>query len=220
MIDRASLRIEPVLAASPVWIQLRDTFTGRPPAGPVSVALERRTGATWVALAHPHQLSPTGSLAFVDLGRTRDPGTVAPFDVRVTVASPGTITEAWNGDAALTTTITPWASSAPSVPSIPDSLRLFPSPAYAFPTGTPLLAGRVVDVNGDPVDRARVWATETVQAQQLTEEVRSDDDGRFRLPLRWSAGATDVHAARGAISGAVTVTVPADLSTTHQIVVT
>jgi hypothetical protein len=51
MIDRASLRIEPVLAASPVWIQLRDTFTGRPPAGPVSVALERRTGATWVALA-------------------------------------------------------------------------------------------------------------------------------------------------------------------------
>jgi hypothetical protein len=220
MIDRASLRIEPVLAASPVWIQLRDTFTGRPPAGPVSVVLERRTGATWVPLAHPHQLSASGNLAFVNLGRTRDPGAVGPFDVRVTVASPGTITEAWTGDPALTTTITPWASDAPSVPTLPDSVRLFPGPAYAFPTGTPLLAGQVVDVNGDPVARAHVWATETVQAQQLTEEVRSDDDGRFRLPLRWSAGATDVHAARGAMSGAVTVTVPADLSTTHQIVLT
>lgn len=220
MIDRATLHIEPVVAASPVWIQLRDTFTGRPPAGPVSVTLERRTGTTWVALAHPHRLSASGTLAFVGLGRTRDPGAVGPFDVRVTVVSPGTITEAWNGDPALTTTITPWAPDAPSVPSLPDSLRLFPGPSYAFPTRTPLLAGRVVDVNGDPVARARVWATETVQAQQLVEEVRSDDDGRFRLPLRWSDGATDIHAARGAISGAVTVTVPADLSTTHQIVLT
>jgi hypothetical protein len=220
MIDRAGLRVEPLVAASPIWIQLRDTFSDRPPAGPVSVTLERRAGSTWVALAHPHQLSPTGNLAFVDLGRTRVPAAVAPFDVRVTVASLGTIAEAWNGDAALTTTITPWASDGPSVPSLPDSLRLFPGPAYAFPTGTPLLAGRVLDAGGDPVARARVWATETVQAQQLTEEVRSDADGRFRLPLRWSAGATDVRAARGAISGAVTITVPADLSTTQQIVLT
>lgn len=214
------LRSERLVAASPIWIQLRDTFRDRPPAGPLTVSLERRAGADWIPLAHRHQLSASGDLAFVGLGRTREPAAVPPFDVRVTVTGPGTIAEAWNGEAALTTTVTPWSQEAPSVPALPDVLRLFPGPAYPFPPGTPLLAGIVVDASDVPVARARVSATETVQNQPRIEEVRTAEDGRFRLPLRWSAGDTDVLAAHGPATGSVTVTLPAALSATHKIVVT
>jgi len=220
MTDRSALTLEPTVAASPIWIRLRDTFTGRAPAGPVSVSLERRVGADWVTFEHRHQISSTGDLAFVNLGRTRDPGAVGTFDVRVTVASLGTIPDAGNGGAALTTTVTAWAPDAPAVPLLPDNLRLFPGPSYAFPPRTPLLAGQVIDSNGDPAPRARVWALATVQNTPLTEEVRSDGDGRFRLPLRWSAGTTDIRAAHGVEYGAIHVLMPAALSTTHQITLT
>jgi hypothetical protein len=217
MIDRTTLTLESMVAASPIWIRLLDTFTGRPPAGPVHVSIERRVGAQWIVFEHRHQVSSTGDLAFVNLGRTRDPEALGTFDVRVTVNSQGTIPEASDGGAAVTQTITAWAPDAPTVPPLPDNLRLFPGPSYAFPSGTQLLAGRVIDTHGNPTPRARVWATATVQNTPLTEEVRSDSDGRFRLPLRWSAGATDIHATHGAQAGSITVVVPADLSSTHQI---
>ncbi|MEA2371756.1 MAG: hypothetical protein QOH12_2150 [Solirubrobacteraceae bacterium] len=215
-----SLEFEPSVAASPIWIRLRDAFTGRMPAGPISVSLERRVGSDWLAFAHRHQISSTGDLAFLNLGRTRDPGAVGSFDVRITVLSRGTIAEAPDGSAAITATVTAWAPGAPAVAPLPTELRLFPSPSYAFPAGTPLLAGRVVDVHGNAIPRARIWAAVTVQNRLLTEEVRSDGDGRFRLPLRWSVGATDIKATLGAQAGSITVSVPGDLSSTHQITLT
>jgi len=220
MIDWSVQTRETLVAASPIWIRLRDTFTGRPPSGPVAVSLERLVEATWVPFAFRHQLSSSGDLAFVNLGRSGDPGAIGTFDVRVTVSCPGTICEASNGEPALTAAIAAWPPDAPSVPSMPDELRLFPGPGYAFPLGTPLLAGRVVHSNGDPAARAHVWATATVQNTVLIEEVRSDGDGRFRLPLRWSAGATDIRATHGAESGSKLILVPADLSSTHQITLT
>jgi hypothetical protein len=220
MTDWSTLTLEPMVAASPLWIRLLDTFTGRPPAGPVRVSIERRAGGEWIPVAQRHQVSAVGDLTFVNLGRTRDPGAVGTFDVRITVDCPGTIPEAAGGSAVIIKTITAWAPDAPDVPLLPDALRLFPGPSYAFPSGTALLAGQVVDAHGDPAGRARVWATATVQNTLLTEEVRSDGDGRFRLPLRWSAGSTDVRATHGAQAGSITVSLPADLSSTHQITLT
>jgi carboxypeptidase family protein len=220
MTDWSTLTLEPMIAASPIWIRVLDTFTGRPPAGPVNVRIERRVGAGWIGFEHRHQVSSTGDLTFVNLGRTRDPVAVGTFDVRVFVDYPGAIAEAAGGGAAITRTITAWAPDAPDVPSLPDDLRLFPGPSYSFPAGTPVLAGQVVDAHGDPVERARVWATATVQNSLLTEEVRSGGDGRFRLSLRWSAGATDVRASHGTQAGSITVSLPADLSSTHQITLT
>jgi Carboxypeptidase regulatory-like domain len=208
------------IAASPIWIRLEDTFTGEPPAGPVAVALERRDGQRWLPFAYRHRLSRTGDLGFVNLGRERDPATVGSFDVRVTVTSPHTVAESASGDAAIETTVAAWAPDAPAPALVPDTLRLFPGPSYAFPPGTPVLSGQVLDSAGDPVGRARVWAAETVQNAQLVEEVRTSGDGRFRLPLRWSAGATQIHASRGPSSGVITVTVPADLSSAQQITLT
>jgi hypothetical protein len=220
MTDRSNLTLEPIVAASPIWIRLRDTFTGRPPAGQVRVSIERRVGEDWIPIAQRHQLSATGDLSFVNLGRTRHPAAVGTFDVRIVVDCPGTIPEAADGGAVVTKTITAWAPDTPDVPLLPDELRLYPGPSYAFPSGTPLLAGQVVDAHGDPAGRARVWATATVQNTLLTEEVRSDGDGRFRLALRWSAGTTDVRASHGAQAGSITVSLPADLSSTHQITLT
>lgn len=180
------LAFERSVAASPIWIRLRDTFTDRSPAGPVTVSLERRDGPDWVPFDHRHQISSTGDLAFVNLGRTGDPAALGSFDVRVTVASPGTIAETPGGDAAITTTVTAWAPAAPAVPHLPSELRLYPAPTYPFPSGTPLLAGRVLDAGGNPVPRARIWAAVTVQNRLLTEEVRSDGDGRNRQFLERS----------------------------------
>ena len=217
MTNWSKRRTETIVAASPVWILLRDTFTGGPPVDRVAVSLERLAGTTWVPFAHRHQLSLSGDLVFLNLGRTRDPGAVGTFDVRVTATVPGSISEASNGDPALTTTIAAWAPDAPVVPAMPDDLRFFPGPGYRFPGGTPLLAGQVLDSNGNPAPRARVWATATVQNASLTEEVRCDDEGRFRLPLRWFAGAVDIHATAGAESGSILIFAPAALSSTHQI---
>lgn len=209
--------VERTVAASPIWIRLRDTFTGVAPAGPVTVSLERLAGPRWVPFNYRHQLSRDGDLAFLNLGRTRDPGAVGSFDVRVTVTSPASIAETPSGEAALELVVPSWAPDAPITPISPIDVRLFPSPAYAFPPGTPLLSGRVVDLAGDPVARARVWASETVLSTTRAEEVRTDGGGRFRLPLRWSSGSTDIHASHGASSGQITVTLPAGLSSTQQL---
>ena len=45
-------------------------------------------------------------------------------------------------------------------------------------------------------------------------------DGWFRLPLRWSSGATQVTATHGALSGGATITVPDDLATTLTLTLT
>jgi hypothetical protein len=220
MTEWSGVATEHRIAASPIWIRLRDTFTGRPPSGPLTIDLERRTGATWAPFDYRHQVSRQGDLAFVNLGRSHDPAAVGTFQVRVTVGCPGMIAEAANGAPALTTSVTAWAPDAPSPPTQPDVLRFFPGPSYAFPAGVPLLAGRVVDGAGVPLARVRVSSMATVQGALLTEEVRTDATGFFRLPLRWSSGATDVRAALGGRTAAITVSVPADLSTTQQITLT
>ena len=220
MTDWLHVASERRIAASPIWIRLRDTFTGQAPLGPLTVALERRTGAAWTPLRHRHQLTPAGDLGFVNLGRSRDPATTGSFDVRITIGCASMVAEAFNGDPAIITTVHAWAPDAPVAPAQPNVLRFFPGPVYRFPAGTPLLAGRVVDANGDPVARAHVFSTATVQGAPLTEEVRTDVGGYFRLPLRWSTGATDINAALGGRNAAITVSVPADLSTTQRITLT
>src|SRR6266849_2988964 len=211
---------ERLVAASPIWVRLRDTFTGRRPAGPLVVRLQRRSGSTWEPFAYPHRISASGDLALVNLGRTSDPAGIGSFDVRVAVGCPGMIPETAAGDAFVTTTVAAWAPEAPPRPTEPQLLRFFPGPAYAYPAGLPLLAGRVVDPAGAPVARVRVSASTTVLGTARGEEARTDPAGFFRLPLRWFAGATDVTAALGGLSAVITVSVPAELSITQQITLT
>lgn len=200
--------VETLSAATPLWLRLRDTYTGRPPAH-VDVVLERKVGSDWVTLAHPHQISPQGDLGFLNLGRARW-GSAGAFDVRVSCTAPRTIAETISGKPALETTITIWTDQSPPVPTI-EPISFFPAPDYAFSPSTPLVTGRVVDAAGDPVDRARVRVIETFGARLVIEEARTTPDGWFRLPLRWSTGTTQLDADKGVLTDSIAIVVPDDL---------
>lgn len=197
------------LAATPLWLRLVDEVTGRPPIGPLEVLLERRSGATWEPLEHAYQLSSRGDLGFLDLGRGR-PGDAGTFDVRVTVTAPHTQAATATGAASVTRTIAVWSEQSPPAP-VPVEVRFFPSPGYPFGAGTPLLSGRAVTAAGVPVDRAEVTATEIVRGSPVVERTLTGADGWFRLPLRWSSGATQVDAVKGPLTDSATLTVPDDL---------
>jgi Carboxypeptidase regulatory-like domain len=206
------------ISATPVWLRLVDTHTRRRPRD-VDVRLERRVGASdWVRLDVPHQISTHVDLGFLGLGRGRV-GTAGSFDVRVTLSAPGTVVDAGGGAERWEGTVDTWTDQAPPTPTA-QTVRFFPAPDYGFGAGTPLLAGRVVDATGAPVDRAEVRAVETVGATTLVEEVRTRPDGWFRLPLRWSAGSTQVVAALGGLSGSTTIVVPDGLASQPTITLT
>ncbi len=106
--------------------------------------------------------------------------------------------------------VTIWTDQSPPVPTI-EPISFFPAPDYAFSPSTPLLTGRVVDGAGDPVDRVRVRVIETFGATLVIEEARTTPDGWFRLPLRWSSGATQVDADKGVLTDSIAIVVPDDL---------
>jgi hypothetical protein len=197
------------LAATPLWLRLVDEVSGHPPTGPLEVLLERRDGATWEPLSHAHQISSRGDLGFLDLGRGR-PGDGGTFDVRVTVTAPHMQSATAAGDQSVTQTIAVWSAQSPPTP-VPVEVRFFPAPDYPFGPCTPLLSGRAVDAAGEPVDRSWVSATETVRGSPVVERTLTGADGWFRLPLRWSSGATQVDAVKGPLSDSATLTVPDDL---------
>ncbi len=209
--------VDTLVAATPVWLRLVDTHTERRPRD-VEVLLERRVGGDWVRLEVPHQISSNGDLGFLGLGRGRL-GSAGSFDVRVTLRAPHTVVDAGGGAERWESTVAVWTDETPPSPT-PQEIRFFPAADYPFAPGTPLLAGRVVDVGGEPADRAAVRVTETVGAITRVEEVRSRPDGWFRLPLRWSAGSTQVDAALGAANGVLTIVVPDDLATQPTITLT
>jgi hypothetical protein len=204
-------------AATPLWLRLRDTYTGRPPAE-VDVLLQRRLGTEWVRLDHAHQISSHGDLGFLNLGR-RPWGSAGTFDVRVTCTAPRTIVETSAGEPTLETTVAVWSDQAPPVPTV-EPVSFFPAPDYPFSPATPLLTGRVVDGAGDPVSRARVSVAETVGTATVIEEVRTSADGWFRLPVRWSSGTTQVDADKGALTDSATLVVPSGLRSSLTLTLT
>lgn len=210
--------LESRVTATPVWLRLVDTFTGRPPTGPLDVRIERRDGASWIPLAVRHQVSPSGDVGFLDLGRGR-PGEAGSFDVRVTVTSPRTVTDTATGDPFVVTSVTVWTDESPPAPAV-QRMSFRPGPDYRFGPGVPLLSGRVVDPAGGPADRALVSVTEIVRGAPVVEEVMTSADGWFRLPLRWSSGSTQVDAARGSLSAGTGITVPDDLPVTVTLTLT
>jgi hypothetical protein len=199
------------VAASPIWLRVIDTFTRRAPEGPVALDVQRRVGARWMAVQPAYLLKSTGDVVFVNLGRVRQGRAGERFDLRIAVTAPRTLVETATGEPSLVQTVTTWTPAAPPPAPAVQEIRCYPGPDYRFGPGVPLLSGRVLDGTGDAVARAAVTVSETVLGVAVVEEVRSDDDGWFRLPLRWSAGATQIVARRLTASGTATVDVPADL---------
>lgn len=215
---RALLSTEHSITASPVWLRLVDTHTGHAPAGPISVAVERRhDGNQWLAVDVPYELKPSGDLTFVNLGRVRRGEVGRQLDFRVTATAPRGVSETINGAPSVLLTVKTWSPDAPPPTPAVQEVRCYPAPDYRYGPGVPLLSGRAVLASGDPVARARVRATETVLGKTLTEEVRTNDDGWFRVPLRWSSGSTQIDADRSGVTGSITINVPADLGSVASI---
>ena len=213
---RTGLVTERIGAASPVWLQLVDNFTRLAPSGPIELVLERQDGTSWLPIEIPYLLKSNGDLAFINLGRVGQGEAGTQFDIKITAGAPRVFADTDS----VTVTITTWTADAPPTP-IPQEIRYYPGPDYLFGPGVPLLSGRVVDASGDPVARVHVTATETVLGNALVEEVRSNDDGWFRLPLRWSSGATQIDAQRQGMSAPpLTINVPADLGSVPTITLT
>jgi len=216
MTGRSYTASEARVVISPIWVRLVDTFTGGPPSGPIGVQVELRRESRWVPWPAPHWLTLAGNLAFPNLGRT-PPGAGGTLDLRVTATAPGTVTESADGDGWLRRTLTTWTPPYPAAPPAPGTLRFYPGPGYRFGAGIAVLSGRVEAATGDPADRARVSVVENVAGHPQAEEVRTGPDGAFRLPVRWSAGATRIDAALGTAAGFVVVDLPSGLRT-HPII--
>lgn len=207
-----------VTTGSPLWLRLVDAFTGRPPQGPVAVRLELRRGTDWEPLAWPHHLTGGGDLGFVGLGRGgREP--TQTFDVRVTVTAPRTQPATITGDDRVTARLSTWSEASPPNP-VPTQVTFFPTPDYVYGANVPVLTGQVVDATGAPVSRAEVAVTETVRGSPVAERTLTDTGGWFRLPVRWSAGATQMDATSGTRTGSLALAVPDDLVAVARITVT
>jgi hypothetical protein len=217
MTVREVVRVDRQVAASPVWIRVLDTFTGRAPDGPVVLGLARQVGPRWVPFEMPYQYKSSGDLALLGLGRVATGRGGTPLVVRLTIAVPRMVVETSAGADNIVVALTTWDADHPPALPVPEDVRCYPAPDYRFAPGLPVHPGRVVDAAGDPVAGARVVVTESVMGTQVVEEVRAGADGRFRIPLRWSSGSTTIDADRAAAAGSTTITLPADLGSASLI---
>ncbi len=210
---------EHLFMASPVWLHVVDTFTDKAPEGPVEVGLSRRVGTTWVPFEFRYQYASSGDLALLGLGRVAPGLAGTTIDVRITLGVPRSIVETSAGGDSINLTITAWNADHPPAPAVRELVRCFPGPDYRFRPGVPVHAGRAVDAAAAPVPRARVRVTETVLGNPVVEEVRTGAGGWFRIPLRWSSGATTLDADRAGASGSTTITLPGDLGSVSVITI-
>ena len=106
-----------------------------------------------------------------------------------------------------------WSEAAPPAPTA-QVVSFLPGPDYSFGPGVPLLAGRVVDTAGAPLDRAAISVTETVRGSPVVERAH-DRRRRVVPPARCAGRPGPPRSPRhdGALSGSATITVPDDLDT-------
>jgi hypothetical protein len=218
MLRRRRLSEERRVTRSPLWIRLLDEFADRPVTTGLEVTLERLDDGRWVEAVERPTITSSGDIAFVGLGRAREPELVGNRSYRVRVDVAGYRPDYPPPGGGLIAVVAAWNPERPPTSEVLlRVLPLLPATSYPFAPRTPLLNGSVRDTAGRPVSDAEVSASLTVNGINRRERVLSDERGAFRLPLRWAAGATRIDAAKGTLTGAVTVTVPADLSATHVI---
>ncbi len=214
MIARDTLVAEPSLALSPIRLRPRDTFLQGPPQGPVTVTVDRIDGPRPTRLRPRWHLTAAGELGFAGLGHSSQSG--RPMRLRIAVAAPGLLLDV-GGESAIELDLVTWNADEPPAAVIERDLEFHPGPDYRFGAGVPLVSGVVVDPAGTPAALASVSNRTVVRGVPRIEAVRTDRDGRFRLPLRWSTGATTIRSAHPSGAGAVVIDVPADLASTIRV---
>ena len=220
---RPRWRASAAVAASPIWIRLRDTFTGGPPRGPLDGTLERadrRDAGSPSSTATSS--APPATSAFVNLGRSRDPATVGsvrrPHHRR---PAPGRSPRRPTATPAITTTVQRLGAGRAARAGRARRPAPVPRPGLRVPGRTPLLAGRVVDAARRP-RRPRPRVGDRDGPEHAAHRGGAHRRRRALPPARCAGrpAPPTCKAAHGGRTGSITVAVPADLSTTHQITLT
>lgn len=229
-LTRDQLTVERRITRSPIWIRAFDGFSGRRIAGGLEVTLKREEEGRWEKAVERPTFTSSGDIAFLGLGRAREPESIGtrPYLVKVNAIGyrtdyplrpppPPPLLPPPPGDGLLAYVVA-WRPDRPPVAAaVLSSLPLRPAASYPFPPGTPLLNGLVQDAANEPVKDAHISAA--VPALGVVEHVLTDERGWFRLPLRWMSGPTIIAAAKAGLVGNKQVNVPADLSSTHVITI-
>jgi hypothetical protein len=199
-----------------VGLRLVDDLTGQAPIGRVVAELDVAEGTGWQPTDVKPVVGASGTLAYVDLDRSASPVGSVPrrFRVRLTTEF---YRPAFRATAdGLEFDAYPYNDANPPFDYARQAQRvhLLPSAAYPFPSHVPVLRGQVLDPALRPVADVRV-------RRGNQEEVLTDDQGVFGLPLRWAApgaASIDAHDERNNRTQTIQVTLPADLQQVHRIV--
>jgi hypothetical protein len=223
-------------------VRLIDEHTQQPPFGWTRVFLDvaddadagvsdpggtgTGTGGAWRELPPDgarRAVTNGGVIWFPWLERRRDARGRGPSRYRVRVlAEHGTPAYLFDREG-VEVLVAPYDDAAPPAGTPPVvEIALLPAAHYPFAAAVPVLRGAVRDEGGAPVPRALVaWAMPAAAGGSplVTDEVLSDEDGEFSLPLRRAPHGVPIEvSARRApppLPGAhraVSVQLPADLS--------
>jgi hypothetical protein len=168
------------ISYSAAWFAPVDLVTGLPPAEPLRVFLDLYRDHAWEPTDIRPTRTPSGTVAYLDLGRRRDPAAAAPARYRARFESDaylplyratrdGEVFFAYPFD-----DITPPAHVATLT-----TVKLAPAVGYPFPNELPVLYGEVIAA-GEPVSDVLL----SVRIGTQTVRTLTGPAGTFALPLR------------------------------------
>jgi hypothetical protein len=179
-------------------VRLLDDYTQQQPIGWTRVFLDVDDGGgAWRELTPDVRRTITGGglVWFPWLERRRDARGRGPGRYRVRVAAElGAPAYLFDRDG-VEVLVAPYddAASPAGIPPVVE-ITLLPAANYPFGPAVPVLHGVVRDALGAPVPRALVaWAPPAGEPPLVTDEVLSDEDGEFRLPMRRAPRATPIE---------------------------
>jgi hypothetical protein len=231
--------VETSVLHSPAWFVPFDEFAQRVRAADVATELDLFDPDVngWVPQDTPAIRTPSGAIAYPELGRRRAPGAGPErFRVRFTGIGLAPLYPADGADfdatvAGVEFTAYPYDDAhPPAVGSEPRLVRLLPGIAFPYGPGVRTVYGVVVDaVTGAPVANALVEARGTTIRDGIAwlERTLTDSGGAFRLALRWEGepvtGPSPVQifhltaTERPGRAGALDVRLPAERDRRHVI---
>jgi hypothetical protein len=174
---------------SAAWFVPVDMVTGLAPSLPLTVLLDISDGQAWAPTGIKPTITLSGGIAYLDLGRCRDPGTTAPRRYRARF-EPGVylalVRAHRDGEDFLASPFND--TTPPAVTAAPVTINLAPAVGYPFPSDLPVIYGQVNTAAGELVPDVLVSVTVGPPALRTPQTVQTltGPGGTFALPLRWA----------------------------------
>ncbi len=184
----ASIRLLPGerrVSYSAAWFVPVDTVTGTPPGLPLTVLLDISDGQQWAPTGIEPDVTLSGALGYLDLGRCRDPGSTAPrrYRARFEPGSYLALVRAYReGEEFLAMPFSD--ATPPALATPPLTINLAPSVSYPFDGDLPVIYGQVSTAAGGLVpDVLLSAAVRLMTGPPRTVRTLTGPQGTFALPL-------------------------------------